>query len=653
MLDLNFEHVAGDTLEKEQRAFARRTCAVIAIFAMLSICVYGATRHAGYFDGYFANGAFQLFDPMRRLHAGQRLGLDFQMFHGVGVPIVHYPIFAIFGHNLYASEVARYTVSPFFFMVSTYLVLFSASRSSAIAAAGTAVFLVISHRYLPFMLSPGGSLLGVRTGMAVVCAAPLMIDNRRLRWFLFSLSIALTLAISTEQGIAVLLAAALVGIIVLIRARDAAMLASTVCSIALATLLLWAICGPGFWQMLRYNYGAVLIDQAWYFGGPPNPFGIDGLKALWAMPAAKAMITVSVIALLAIVIGIARRSVADHRAVAALFLVAYGFATLGSLLGYITIHNIEPFVRAVMMAVVVCFVPQMVTRAYIEVSALIALALTSRIVTTVPVADMAWSERTTLGVHLSPRWQQQVDAANRLIPRRDSLWSDYAGVVEADHGSMQPSSDYLIHALGPQGRQTYVGQFIEARTDWVRTDNACAWMYGTWLLQSNWAFFRELFTRYQVRYADTMGALFERSSTTNYPETLIGDLTVDSDGCASVTSSQDTLLDITMQYQIVQPPHLPLLRSIPRYYVTQSYSGGEPLLYPIPIGLPANGYGHEWTFPLRLAAGTTVKLCPVTRPKVGGANMSFISGHVSKIEVPPSTLRYLDCRGEKTAYHVE
>src|SRR5947199_23708 len=49
------------------------------------------------FDGLPVNGPFQLFNPLRRIAAGQVGGKDFIFFHGIGVPYLHYPLFALFG----------------------------------------------------------------------------------------------------------------------------------------------------------------------------------------------------------------------------------------------------------------------------------------------------------------------------------------------------------------------------------------------------------------------------------------------------------------------------------------------------------------------------------------------------------------------------
>src|SRR5271170_3615884 len=56
-----------------------------------------AAKLSLWFDGVPEDGPFQIFDPLRRIAAGQVGGRDFIFFHGIGVPYLHYPLFALFG----------------------------------------------------------------------------------------------------------------------------------------------------------------------------------------------------------------------------------------------------------------------------------------------------------------------------------------------------------------------------------------------------------------------------------------------------------------------------------------------------------------------------------------------------------------------------
>ena len=67
------------------------------------------------------NGAFQLYNPLHRLAAGGLLGRDFDFFHGPGTLLLHYPVFALAGGDLLASELSRNLMGLLAFLVCFHL----------------------------------------------------------------------------------------------------------------------------------------------------------------------------------------------------------------------------------------------------------------------------------------------------------------------------------------------------------------------------------------------------------------------------------------------------------------------------------------------------------------------------------------------------
>ena len=55
--------------------------------------------------------------------------------------------------------------------------------------------------------------------------------------------------------------------------------------------------------------------------------------------------------------------------------------------------------------------------------------------------------------------QQVIDAHRGPGGAPPTLWSTYAGWIEARNGIFNPSFDYIIHALGPDNRRRYVDTF--------------------------------------------------------------------------------------------------------------------------------------------------------------------------------------------------
>lgn len=612
-----------------------------------SIILCWATLKAAYFDGYFANGAFQLFNPLRRLAAGQTPGIDFQAFHGLGNILIHFPVFAIFGKNLYASEVARQFVSPFLFILSAFFVALLASRSLAIASLGCVIMLGVAPFIMERLITPANSTLGVRSTFALIACASLLIQKPWIRYVVFALSASATIVSSTEQGIAIVTASLIVGLIVLAVGRSPAILVSVFLAALLACVWLLSVAGEGFLVLLRYNYQQIMQDQIWYFGAPPNPYGVEGMRVM----AKESNFWIgALLALMSIGIVIYRwfKTGLTDKVIAALLLVVYGFVTLGSLIGYVVYGSMEPFVRSCLLAAaVVCLPTKLNAIRYAAICSLVLIAVVLLMFR--PSRPTATGKELVLeGMKLSPRWAAHAQNISGIVKSNELIWFDYAGLVESQH-AIQPASDYIIHALGAQGRREYLDRFQEVSPSWVRTNNVCAWNYGTWLFNENWPFYREVLSNYEPVYSDTLGALFKRSGRAKVDEPK--DFAVEQDGCVTITSDQDELLEINAEYAITQTGN-DILNKLPRYLIEQRYQSGEMLLgWPTSISVPMTGYPHQWSFPLRLQKGNVVKLCPVVDQKVGNAAFEFAKVSFRRIFVPQETLAYLNCKGKERAYH--
>lgn len=209
----------------------------ILIATLTSVLLAQAWFRSIYFDGFFANGAFELFNPLRRLSAGQRVGEDFHAFHGIGTVLSHYPIFAVFGGDFRASETARYFPSPFLFAMSTLLLFWMATRSLAHASLATVLAFGLAIPLLRDLLNPANALLGVRSTLPVVAAAMLLLRNERLRLVSFSVVLGASIVVSTEQGLAAIAAALALGCVLALMRRSFGLLAAA----AIAPLIALAL----------------------------------------------------------------------------------------------------------------------------------------------------------------------------------------------------------------------------------------------------------------------------------------------------------------------------------------------------------------------------------------------------------------------------
>jgi len=83
--------------------------ALFATFVVAAVAV--AIETALHFSGSAIDGPFQVYNALRRIDAGQRPGVDFQFFHGVGVPYLHYWLYRLLGGRFQDAEFAREVLS--------------------------------------------------------------------------------------------------------------------------------------------------------------------------------------------------------------------------------------------------------------------------------------------------------------------------------------------------------------------------------------------------------------------------------------------------------------------------------------------------------------------------------------------------------------
>jgi hypothetical protein len=245
------------------------------------------------FDGYAADGAFQLMNPLRRIAAGEAIGNTFNFFHGIGVPLMHLPFYYLFGQGFFGSEVSRWLVSPLLFITSAFFFYYMFRRRFMYAFSMTAVTLVAGMWVIPFLILPLTSLLGVRSVVPVLLLA-LVVKQARfrhpvsrkyawLRWLdLYELLAAVLLALGficgTEFGVAAILGFIITNTLY----RPAAALSFTarlqssarVFGMMIASmLLLFTLITRGTpLEPLRFALQDIPVDQFWYFGVPPNQF---------------------------------------------------------------------------------------------------------------------------------------------------------------------------------------------------------------------------------------------------------------------------------------------------------------------------------------------------------------------------------------------
>jgi hypothetical protein len=155
----------------------------LGVFVLVGAALFSAAAEgAMHFDSYAMDGPFQLFNALRRISVGQRIGDTFQFFHGPGIPYLFFPAFAIGGRTFIAAELSREIISVGLYLAST-LALSRALVGSwrrAIPIATVAIIVMIEYRLdgLPYPLN---SLLGVRSTMPLFVGAHLLLRSTSRR----------------------------------------------------------------------------------------------------------------------------------------------------------------------------------------------------------------------------------------------------------------------------------------------------------------------------------------------------------------------------------------------------------------------------------------------------------------------------------------
>src|SRR5437868_2731849 len=190
------------TAEKPPRLHWGWIVAFVVLVVGLASLAADAVYH---FKDSPIDGPFQLFNGLRRIAAGQRLGGTFQVFHGPGVPYLHFIPFWLLGKSFVASEMSRQLVS----IVAAILILvgffraWTGSWREAIPMSVVAICLLAIPLRAIALFFPINSMIGLRATMPIVIGIHLLLRRPSQRAMLERAGLfALALAFGIEQGMA-------------------------------------------------------------------------------------------------------------------------------------------------------------------------------------------------------------------------------------------------------------------------------------------------------------------------------------------------------------------------------------------------------------------------------------------------------------------
>ena len=619
------------------------------------------------FNGEPIDGPFQLYNALRRINAGQRGGVDFQFFHGLAIPYLHYPLFRLLGGGFTGSEVARQlitTLSGPAALLAFFRAYFGEWRRAVIWAT-TVLALTIVLGLWPLVLTVN-SLLALRSAVAmlVVVVWLLPIDWRR-RSVAEGLSLAAALLLGTEQGLAIAAAYLLICLCISATTKTTAPLIEL--GIAVATMIVAALgflVIVGGWAgatgALRYNLKLVPMDQYWYFGVPPNAF-IGRWGRLIPSMAAQPTIALSLIVGAIVTIVVVRwtlRANNDRRRWALALLAVYGLISCTSLLGIFLVSYVEPLIRVMLMIGAVyadawfdTHPPSAAgwkryrTREWAAIAACVLIPISSltlvRAGAQSAVMLITRHAARRVGMELTDSWPATINRGQRLVSshrspdgRPPSIWSTYAGLLEARNAVFHPSTDYIIHALGPEGRERYLDDFRTVRPVLVQTVLPTRTPYETWIEQTSWDFYDQVIRHYRV-VGNTEWSIFWERLPDSLPAARIfwsnkptSHLVV-FDVPRSADSSRE-IVEVTVRYRATNSMHwLPVVGAMPRYLVL---TGGAITTPPVTL----DPYVTISSFPLAVTPGARVTLDFETYSLLPGATIVVDSVSASLYQPAPS-----------------
>lgn len=590
------------------------TLAFVLALPLLAVA-FETARH---FSGVAIDGPFQLYNALRRIDAGFTPGVGFQFFHGLGIPYLHYWFYRLFGGGLEGSELAREMLAtmlyPLVFVAAFRVFTGKWTQAFALTAAALAISLALHISAVMFALN---GMLGLRSTLPTLLPVALYrIERRRARAVIAGLVLGLALFMSTEQGMAALLAYGIVSALRVVQSRERRgrlIEAAAAVSLAVLCLILCLVAVGGLEGMrgaLRYNFRVVPMDQYWFFGAPPNlfiPSWKSGARMLFALRPIGIAIVLAIVAAGFYCRRLWREpdGAAGRRAFTLALLALYGLVSCGSLLGIFTLAYSHPCWRVLIILGLVELtayasridqrtpnngwlgVPRLVTAGTLVCAgwALLTIQLVrAALLISVPhiITDHVigrepftvagiWSETLRDGQHV-------IDSRRHADGTPPVLWSTYAGWLEARNAMFHPSVDYIIHALGPDDRAAYLARFRATRPELVQTVRPTYTQYEQWLENEDWDFYAALLDRYRP-IAQTPWSIFwaPRANPTAQPR-LVGAMNVpdgqfavqlpsvpaDSGGIPGVI-----LLEVEIEYDVRNPLHaLPIIGPTPRYLVT-------------------------------------------------------------------------------------
>ncbi|WP_318441302.1 hypothetical protein [Photobacterium leiognathi] len=335
----------------------------LVIAASLVIWLVYAYSKSYFFDGYPFDGPFQSYNALRRIDAGSIIGNDYDYFHGAGIPYLNYVFYKLFGGDLFASEFSRYFIN-ILATIPVIWFIFYFSENNKTAKFATIIYLIVSLSCIVMSLNQSplqSEHLYLVRNIAILITIILLTRsfNKYNELILLSLMNIVAFYLGNEQGVYHAIAVFMAQIFFFKRFTNFKLNIAWAITTLITSVCLLLISN----EILFSSQRSILFikdisqDQIWYFGSYPNEF-YHGLKYLFDSYSIIniRLIANTILVLLTVYLVFKMKKGALLKKVSSILLI-YGFFSLSSELGYLSVHYFDSLTRAsvIIIAIIMSF----------------------------------------------------------------------------------------------------------------------------------------------------------------------------------------------------------------------------------------------------------------------------------------------------------
>lgn len=598
------------------------------------------------------NGAFQTFNPLRRIFIGEIPGRDFNPYLGLGTTYITAVLTYLFGGNFAASKFSIYLLSVLLHLLVLITLFFLSGFYIKKAFIGAAfVFILISYdvqKLAPFweLAGPGNSNLGMRSALPFISSWIVLFlfkicQNKPQTFYcLTGCLIGIQPLWSNDYGIpsSVALSGAIVVNLIKQENNRTTKLTLLFTSAAIAFFTAASLLtGGNAISWLKDNFSGVAADQFWYFVWYNGKNKIFSLSDLFSTP----LLYFYIASLLVIFLYILTKNyntkyllllyIASTVIMAGMLSSTGGTVSMRYYLATIlTGFFVIPLAVSLLFPVWITKLNIVTRNLRFPLLSTLLIIYTSVLITNIIPVYLLVTDTSTNKVFwvqefngwLPNKWKHSIQVAKKInqelkdeSPKKRIL-STYSSGIDVVARAFNPTGiDYIIHALGTSARSHYIESLLSSKPKYITTLREDYTKWETWVRRTNWWFYREFVRDYKPVEATFYSIIWQRLEIPKkqvYPPAMCRiDKESNNKTIISIltnTQGTDTVYyaEIDLKYQLeVKPSGIPIIGKRGIVNATEKKTA---LTKPIAktsnrsYGMPPNA--NHWYVPLEHKLGT-------------------------------------------------